>query len=41
MSAGGPKFDIPQTTKEHIDDLKKIFDAMDKNHNGKIEKKWT
>ena len=37
MSAGGPRFDIPQPTKEQIDSLKKLFDALDKNHNGKIE----
>lgn len=37
MSAGAPKFDIPEPTKEQIDGLKKLFDALDKNHNGKIE----
>ena len=39
MSAEAPKFDIPQPTKEQIDGLKKLFDALDKNHKGKIEEK--
>ena len=37
MSAEAPKFDIPEPTKEQIDGLKKFFDALDKDHNGKID----
>lgn len=37
MLAEAPKFDIPEPTKEKIDGLKKLFDALDKNHSGKID----